>query len=64
MDIEYVGAICHDEQFHLTFDVIISEERKNVSFVMRKEEVQRILDEDEPIPTGGKEISTQIGTFF
>jgi len=64
LTVEYESAICYDEAFHLYFDIVVGEERKNIHFIIRKEEVQKLLDEDGPIPSGGKSASSRIETLI
>ena len=63
LTVEYESAICYDGVFHLYFDIAVEEERKNIHFMIRKEEVQKIIDEDGPIPSGGKTASSRIETL-
>jgi len=62
--VEYISAVCYDEAFHLHFDIVVGEERKNIHFMIRKEEAQRILDDDEPITPEGKTCSSRVEFFI
>jgi len=54
LEVKYIGASCRDANLYLYFDLYIGDKIKNILFQAHKEDIQKILDADEPFLTKGE----------